>query len=125
MKKIILLAFIAITSLQGCSFNPIVIEKGSPIKFTEINDKNIIKGITTKENIINLLGEPYSVTEVGGYNEIILYKHDIITKPAYDFMGRKIVMENKSTRKTSYFRVVIEKGFVSHYKFVDKPVRAL
>lgn len=116
MKKFILIA--SIIFVTGCAgLDPIVITKGAEIDKEQINETNIKPGLTTKENIIMLFGEPYEVIDLGSYNEKLIFLHDVITKPQRKVLGQVVVDVKKTTRSTTTFEVFIEDGFVTRYKY--------
>lgn len=116
MKKALFIITLLLST--GCaSLDPIVIEKGAEIDKEQINDTNIKPGLTTKENIIMLFGEPYSVINLGRNNEKMVYKHDVLTKPQKKIFGQIVVDRERITRKTTTFDIYIEKGFVTRYNY--------
>ena len=115
MKKLALV--IMLITFTGCSFAPLVFETGAPVKKEDINDKNIKPGLTTKENIIMIFGEPFKVENIGGYDEKLIYMHQVTTKKRTIVLGKEFTSDEKAKKKVQLFEVFIEKGFVSKYNY--------
>ncbi len=116
MKKVLFV--ISLLILTGCAgLDPIVITKGAEIDREQINETNIKPGLTTKENLILLFGEPYEVIDLGNYNVKLVFLHDVITKPRKKVFGQVVVDTAKTTRKTTRFEVFLDRGFVTRYQY--------
>ena len=87
--------------------------------FSSKNVKKIVKGKTTRTNLLQLFGKPFSKTVISSTGEKWIYTYSAGTATAQSFIVTTNV-ETKGIQKT--LDILIEKGVVTNYTFTEGPM---
>lgn len=109
MKKILLTMFLA--AIIGCSA---AIVKTEGVKLDRDEISKIEAGVSTRADVIDLLGEPSDIYVDDGYEKLIyLFKE----KKTPTYVGGLVESELGGRTTTKTLEVVIKDGIATSYKF--------
>lgn len=81
----------------------------------------IVPGRTTKAELLDMFGEPYSKTVISPIDEIWLYSYTDTTASARSYL---VTVRAEADTKRKSLRAVIKDGVVAYYNFTDAPGRS-
>tara|TARA_R100000935_G_C2774288_1_gene138945 strand:+ start:318 stop:689 length:372 start_codon:yes stop_codon:yes gene_type:complete len=110
----IVMVSLAVLSLSGCATSSYSVGKN----FASENVAQIVKGKTTSEELIVLLGEPYTKTVLSASDEKWIYMHSEGTTKAQSYI---VSMEVKTTGTQKMLDVLISNGVVANFAYTEGP----
>ena len=111
---ITLLIISAFLVLSACATSSYSVGKD----FSSSNVSKIVKSKTTKTDLLNLFGEPFSKTVISSTGEKWIYTYSAGTASAQSYLVTTKV-ETKGIQKT--LDILIENGVVTNYTFTEGP----
>jgi outer membrane protein assembly factor BamE (lipoprotein component of BamABCDE complex) len=110
----IVMASVVVLALSGCATSSYSVGKN----FASENVSQIVKGKTTSEELIMLLGEPYTKTVLSASDEKWIYMHSEGTTKAQSYI---VSMNVKTTGTQKTLDVLISKGVVANFAYTEGP----
>lgn len=110
----IVMVSLAVLSLSGCATSSYSVGKS----FASENVSQIIKGKTTSEELIVLLGQPYTKTVLSASDEKWIYMHSEGTTKAQSYI---VSMDVKTTGTQKMLDVLISNGVVANFAYTEGP----
>lgn len=108
----VVMVSLAVLSLSGCATSSYSVGKN----FASENVSQIIKGKTTSEELIVLLGEPYTKTVLSASDEKWIYMHSEGTTKAQSYI---VSMDVKTTGTQKMLDVLISNGVVANFAYTE------
>lgn len=105
---------VAVLSLSGCATSTYSVGRN----FANENVSQIIKGKTTSEELITLLGEPYTKTVLSASDEKWIYMHSEGTTKAQSYI---VSMDVKTTGTQKMLDVLISNGVIANFAYTEGP----
>jgi hypothetical protein len=105
---------LVVLSLFGCATSSYSVGKN----FAGENVSQIIKGKTTSQELILLLGEPYTKTVLSASDEKWIYMHSEGTTKAQSYI---VSMDVKTTGTQKMLDVLISNGVVANFAYTEGP----
>lgn len=112
--RLVTIVLTVVLSLSGCATSSYSVGKN----FTSGNVSQIIKGKTTTEELITLLGEPYTKTVLSASDEKWIYMHSEGTTKAQSYV---VSMDVKTTGTQKMLDVLISNGVVVNFAYTEGP----
>lgn len=112
--SLIVMVSLAVLSLSGCATSSYSVGKN----FASENVAQIIKGKTTSEELLVLLGEPYTKTVLSASDEKWIYMHSEGTTKAQSYI---VSMDIKTTGTQKMLDVLISNGVVANFAYTEGP----
>lgn len=112
--SLIVMVSLAVLSLSGCATSSYSVGKN----FASENVAQIIKGKTTSEELLVLLGEPYTKTVLSASDEKWIYMHSEGTTKAQSYI---VSMDVKTTGTQKMLDVLISNGVVANFAYTEGP----
>ena len=112
--RLIVLVVAIFLSLAGCATSSYSVGK----KFASENVSQIIKGKTTSEELLALLGEPYSKTVLSASDEKWIYMYSEGTTKAQSYI---VSMDVEMTGSQKMLDVLISDGVVANFAYTEGP----
>ena len=110
----IVMVLLAVLSLSGCATSTYSVGKN----FASENVPQIVKGKTTSEDLISLLGEPYTKTVLSASDEKWIYMHSEGTAKAQSYI---VSMDVKTKGTQKMLDVLISNGVVVNFAYTEGP----
>lgn len=110
----IVMASVVVLALSGCATSSYSVGKN----FASENVSQIVKGKTTSEELIMLLGEPYTKTVLSASDEKWIYMHSEGTTKAQSYI---VSMNVKTTGTQKMLDVLISEGVVANFAYTEGP----
>jgi len=87
--------------------------------FNSENVSNIVKGETTKEELVQLFGQPYSKSVISSTGEKWIYTYFSGTASAQSYV---VTMNVESTGMQKTLDILIEDGVVTNFTYTESPM---
>lgn len=113
MRTMILSVGIALLSVGCVSVGNVAMKEQSQ----QTIEQNIIKGKTTKQNIMDAFGSADSVSFTDGGNEVWTYRHSKSTPMARNFIPYNFISQGSNIQTKELVILFDSKGVVSNYTF--------
>ncbi|MBX4210629.1 outer membrane protein assembly factor BamE [Candidatus Parcubacteria bacterium] len=115
MRKLIcLLSVVFISLCVGCAS-----EQGARVDSNKVSQ--IKKGVTTKDEVVQMLGDPVSVSMLPGGGRMMLYMHNKITTQGQSFVPYVGMFTAGGNTERQTLQISINKdGIVEDYEFSDR-----
>ncbi|MBY0418861.1 MAG: hypothetical protein K2W88_12475 [Pararheinheimera sp.] len=110
----IVMASVVVVALSGCATSSYSVGKN----FASENVSQIVKGKTTSEELIMLLGEPYTKTVLSASDEKWIYMHSEGTTKAQSYI---VSMNVTTTGTQKMLDVLISNGVVANFAYTEGP----
>lgn len=101
-------------ALGGCATSSYSVGKPFPSE----NVSQIVKGKTTPQDLVRLLGEPFTKTVISASDEKWVYMHSEGTSKAQSYI---VTMNVETTGTQKVLDVLISNGVVTNFAYTDGP----